>query len=422
MAKRKPTLKIDIRDMRLPGGRFTCSARTNSAPEFRRREAAVRSLIEAGAYDILARVKAKGRGKLHVGDAAAAVARGDLDSLRVARTSQLLLGATIDRLQQRKAATRARGTQQKVEGVARHLETCFGVVRKDRVIVRDVDMTAITTKECEAFLHGAKKGTPWAPRTQDVNHTYAKQVWQLAIDEEVEAAERENRRPRLRRNPWVKIDPATVIPTRVIFLRMEERDAMLAKLAGTPLRAFMAVAYHAGLRIGEAIHLRTDVDVDLDAGLLRVQSRAGEHHWTTKNKRNRDVNINRDLLPILRDHIASGFSSPRFFFRAPGKDRPLGHGTAWRWWTEAYGVAGIKHGRSEVDAVVYHTGRHTFASLLVQRGVSPLVVAELMGITYEEVIRTYGHLSPHNLSDAVRLLESTPLSDESSNAEKRKVR
>lgn len=409
--KRRESYRIDVRDQRIPGGRFSCSARTTSAPEFRKREAAVRSLIEAGALDVLARVTGKGSDKLHIADVAAAVAKGDIDGLRATQTPLPMLGAVCDRLRQRKVATRRKGTQHQVNITLDQLEAHFGVERdaKGR-IVRDVRMDLVTVEQCERWLHGPKNGAkPWAPRTQGVKHAYAKQVWTLGIAAEAEAAEHEKRRPRLRLNPWSEVEPAPIHATRVIFLTAAERDALLTKLAGTPLCAFLAVAYLGGLRLGEAVHLRTGVDVDLAAGLLRVQSRPGEHAWAPKTSRGqRDVPINDTLRAILARHIADGFAGERFFFRTPRHDKPLGAATAYGWWVDAYDAAGLKHGRADVDAVVYHTGRHSFCSLLVQQGVSPLIVAELVGDTFEEVVTTYGHLTPHNLREAVKLLEGVP--------------
>lgn len=426
MAKRKRTYRIDIRDHRIPSGRFTCSARTTSAPEFRRREAAVRSLIEAGAIDVLERIVQSGDDRLHIATVTDAVQQGRVDELRAARSAPLTLGRTVERLNRRKEATRRKGTQHQVKITLAQLEEHFGVERaKDGSIIRDVELASIASADCEAWLHGPKGSEPWAPATQGVKHTYAKQVWSLAIEAEAELAERENRKPRLRRNPWTSVEPAPIEQTRVIFLTAEERDALLAKITDTPLHAFMALAYHGGLRLGETVHLRTGIDVDLEAGLLRVQSRPGQWEWKPKNVKRgeRDVPINATLRRILQAHIDNGFAGQRFFFHAPRWDRPLGSATAYKWWISAYEAAGLKHGRADVDAVVYHTGRHSFASLLVQQGISPLIVAELIGDSYEEVIRTYGHLTPHNLREAVTLLESGPVSNESSivsNAEIRK--
>lgn len=406
--KLKKPLRIDVRDIRIPGGRFTCSARTTSAPEFRKREAAVRAIIDAGAYDVLKRLTATGADRLHISEATAAVQRGDIEGLRMASGGPLMLGATIDRLKQRKKATRSKGTQEQVDVACGQLEAHFGVLRNAKgVVSRDVEMMTIDSKACEDFIHGKRpNGAVWAPNTQGVRHSYAKEIWELAITEEAEAAERENRKPRLRRNPWKSIEPAPVHRTRMIYLTADERDAMLRKLEGTPLCAFMAIAYHAGLRLIESTMLRTDVDVDLSAGVLHIQARPGEWAWRTKNKRDRDVPINRTLRGILERHIEKGFAGQRFLFRTPRHDRPLSRATARDWWIDAYEVAGIKWGRSDADAVVHHTGRHTFASLMVQQGVSPLIVAELLGDHLNQVVEVYGHLAPHNLADAVKLLEA----------------
>lgn len=407
--RKRKTYRIDIRDQRLPGGRFACSARTTSAPEYRAREAAVRALIDRGEWELLSRITTPGETRLHIADVARAVAEGDLDTLRVAGDLSLTLGATADRLLRTKEATRSAGTLKQVQITIRQLEAHFGVKREkeSRRVLADVDLLPIGRAECEEFLHKLRAGgKPWAPKTQEVRRAYAQQVWELAIRDEEELAEKERRRPRIERNPWKSVEAAPVVPTRVIFLTAPERDALLGKLRGTPACALMAVAYHAGLRLAEACYLRTGIDVDLNAGVLRIQNRGGAHAWKTKSPNSvREVPVNRTLQTLLQEHIDLGFAGARYFFHPPRKDKPIALRTAYTWWTEAYDAAGIKWGRSDVDTVTYHTGRHTFASLLVQQGVSVLIVAELLGDTYEQVVKTYGHLTPHNLRDAVTLLE-----------------
>ena len=422
--RRKPAkpLRIDVRDLSIPAmggrapGRFAISARTTAKPEFRQRDAAIRQLIKAGEWGILERIITPGPERLHIATVQREVAAGNLDALRPKAPlgkgpAPLFVGATVDRMLRTKAATRSAGTERVVRIVCEQLEAELGVERDQRgKIVRDVVFTdpAITTERLEAWLHGPKRGgKPWMPRTQTVQRAYAKALWDLAIRQEAEAAEREDRKARLTRNPWRHIEPGQIVATRVIFLTAAERDALLDVLRGRSLCAFMAVAYHAGLRLGEALHLRTGIDVDMDAGLLRIQPRPGEHAWKPKtNRGTREVPVNASLRTLLQEHIEAGYAGARYFFRLAGRDRPLSGASARIWWTEAYEAAGIKHGRADVDAVVYHTGRHSFASLLVQQGISPLIVAELIGDKYEEVIATYGHLTPRNLVDAVKLLES----------------
>ena len=421
---RKPAkpLRIDVRDLSIPAmggrapGRVAISSRTTAKPEFRQRDAAVRQLIKAGEWGILERIITPGPERLHIATVQRELAAGNLDALRPKAPlgkgpAPLLIGATVDRMLRTKAAIRSEGTEKVARLTCAQLETALGVVR-DRYgrILRDVAFTdpAITTERLEAWLHGPKQGgKPWAPRTQVVRHAYAQQLWEVAIRQEADSAEREDRKARLTRNPWKHIEPGQITATRVIFLTAPERDSLLRTLAGRPLAAFMAVAYHAGLRLGEAVNLRTGIDVDLDAGLLRIQPRPGEYKWEPKTRRGtREVPINRTLRRLLEEHVAAGYAGARYFFRLPGLDRPLGDTSARRWWINAYEAAGIKWGRSDVDSVVHHTGRHTFCSLLVQQGISPLIVGKLAGDKYEQIIATYGHLTPTNLVDAVKLLES----------------
>ena len=56
------------------------------------------------------------------------------------------------------------------------------------------------------------------------------------------------------------------------------------------------------------------------------------------------------------------------------------------------------------EKIHFHTLRHSFASMLVQRGVSLYVVKELLG--HEDIATTqiYSHLQKQNLRDAVNLL------------------
>jgi site-specific recombinase XerD len=62
--------------------------------------------------------------------------------------------------------------------------------------------------------------------------------------------------------------------------------------------------------------------------------------------------------------------------------------------------------------VVWHTLRHTYASWLVQAGVSLYHVQKLMG--HEEIRQTerYSHLNLSTLQDAVKTFESTLKTDE----------
>ncbi len=56
------------------------------------------------------------------------------------------------------------------------------------------------------------------------------------------------------------------------------------------------------------------------------------------------------------------------------------------------------------DKIHFHTLRHSFASLLVQRGVSLYVLKELLGHEDLTTTQIYSHLQQQNLKGAVNLI------------------
>lgn len=56
------------------------------------------------------------------------------------------------------------------------------------------------------------------------------------------------------------------------------------------------------------------------------------------------------------------------------------------------------------DKIHFHTLRHSFASVLAQKGVSLYVIKELLGHEDLATTQIYSHLQQQNLRDAVNLL------------------
>lgn len=84
----------------------------------------------------------------------------------------------------------------------------------------------------------------------------------------------------------------------------------------------------------------------------------------------------------LRKELAVYKGQSPFFF---GGERPLAENTVSRRLDYYIKKAGVKR-------LVNHEMRHSYVSLLIHLGASYKLVAELIGDTADQVIRTYGHL------------------------------
>lgn len=397
MARRTRPYVIEIRDKRLRGGRLCISSRTTSKPEWRRREAAVRALLERGDLDVIERLRAR---EIHIVDVVRAVEDGDFERLRRPIHEPLTLGACVDRFLRTVEATRSAATLEQYEIVCRLLVERFGA---------DTPIERITADQIEGWLHEPKAttgGRPWSPARQHLVVAACGRLWQYVIDRERDTAEASGLAPRITRNPWRRVEAAGKRQARVAFLRPEEWRELLRVVEGTPKAAMLALGCLAGLRRQEVIHLRTGIDVDLDARVIRVQPRDGEYAWRPKTDRSiRDVPISDELYRILSEHVRLGFAGDRYVIRLPGKDQPLSLSAQLKWTRAAFEAAGIKYGRGG-DALTFHSLRHTFASWLAQADVQVQKIAMLLGDTVEMVTEVYAHLLPSDLSRAVQAIDA----------------
>lgn len=378
----------------LKDGRISISLRTKDKKEAVRRERALDLLVERGEWAVLARLR---EGTLHVLEIADAVKGDSLATIRSASLVNLSLGAMATRVTSTKEATRTKGTQRKYAHYTSAMLRQWG---PDRLI------TDISIDEIRAWLYEpkGKKKKAWAPNTQLSAIMVGGYLWRQAIEVESEAMERSGAKPRITRDPWAKIEVSERAQPRRAFLEPKEWLAVLNSAGGKPQAALLGVLCLAGLRMREALNLRTGIDVDLAAGLIRVQARDGEYAWTTKNDNSqRDVPIAASLTPLLVEHVEAGYAGARYFFHAPRWDRPMAYQSGLLIVKAAIERAGLKYGRD--GELTAHSFRHTFASWLVREGWSSSLVAALLGNTAEEVDKTYAHLRPKDLKKVVGTLD-----------------
>jgi len=182
---------------------------------------------------------------------------------------------------------------------------------------------------------------------------------------------------------------------KVEFLPEEDVKRLLDLTTGSQLHDIFATLFFTGLRRGELVHLWWE-DIDFEQGMIHVRIKewvdenGKERMWSPKGRRERAVPMHPKLREILQRQPRRG----KYVFSTSG-GRSV-HSSLHRMVSQFQKRAGWR--------VTCHLLRHTFASHLVQKGVSLYVVGELLGHSGPEITKIYAHLVPKQLGNVVGLL------------------
>lgn len=180
------------------------------------------------------------------------------------------------------------------------------------------------------------------------------------------------------------------------FLTHEEADNLLNALRGKSLDChdMALLSIHCGLRAGEIFSL-TWPDVNLERGTLFLRD--------TKSGRNRHAYMTAAVREMLLARRKSGGSEKVFRAMTGGQvDRVS------KTFARVVEALGLNDGIDDPrHRIVFHSLRHTYASWLVESGVSLFTVQKLLG--HENISQTdrYSHLSQGTLQGAVWTLENS---------------
>lgn len=186
-------------------------------------------------------------------------------------------------------------------------------------------------------------------------------------------------------NPFAGIEKLKIEPKPLRWLSRSEIDAVLdiAEMDGRDAHLYFALGIFAGLRKGEIVAARWDW-IDFDNQILTVQ--AG-HGWRPKTTHgNRSIPIHPQLMAVLQAYK----SSEGYIFRADTRCKGI-----YRTYCDVMHERVIK--AAGINGVTPHTLRHTFASQLVQRGISLYEVATLLGHSDIKTTMIYAHLAPEKI-------------------------
>jgi len=158
----------------------------------------------------------------------------------------------------------------------------------------------------------------------------------------------------------------------------------------------MLLLARTGVRIGEAVALRWN-DIDFDKRTIWIERTYTKGRLgTPKNGKSRSVDMSRQLKETLLRLKACRTTIPM----DEGSDWVFTNGNdsliitdAWRWrvFDKAVKKAGIKR-------ITPHDLRHTYATLRLSKGDSLAAVANQLGDTQIEILRTYSHYIPDTQS------------------------
>ena len=249
----------------------------------------------------------------------------------------------------------------------------------ERFLVADPAIHTITPADCERFLaEKTAAASAWSARKYHIAlramFERAK-VWGNVLE-----------------NPWTRVKrpkPAEVLPA---FFTREEFKRVQEAIPDRDFRELVTVAVFTGLRLGELIAMSWDW-LDTARRTITVKNTDG---FKTKSKRSRVVPLCDDAMTALLSRRER--ASSELVFDTKGKAFTEDRASyLFRKALRASKIQGKLH---------FHSLRHTFASWLVQGGVSLFQVAKLLGHSSTAVTEIYAHLVPSEMHSAVTILST----------------
>ena len=191
-----------------------------------------------------------------------------------------------------------------------------------------------------------------------------------------------------------RIKHLSVIPPKFDYLSEEECKLLLKHATGV-ISDMILFAWHTGFRFGEIIAL-TWKDIDFDRGIITLSKAIARGHLgTTKSNKTRHAYITADVREMLtrrREKIKNMLVFPNT------KGGYMIQARCVEWLHELCDTSGLRK-------IGWHTFRHTFASHLVEKGISLRTVQELLGHSDPQTTMRYAHLGPMILKEAVKIFD-----------------
>ena len=179
------------------------------------------------------------------------------------------------------------------------------------------------------------------------------------------------------------------------FLSSEEIEGLLRQCQRSThpyLYLFVKLLLLTGARKGEALHMRW-CDIDFDKRIWTVPR--------SKNGRSRRIVLNDGAVETV---LAAGAVAERFGLVVGGEAFVFQNPRTQRAYQSFYAAYHAARSAAGLTDVRIHDLRHTFASLLVNRGVSLYEVQTLLGHSSIQMTQRYAHLAPDLLHSRAEIV------------------
>lgn len=241
--------------------------------------------------------------------------------------------------------------------------------------VGDVPMQKIGVREVEGFL---------TKRKADGVSAYTLRFYYIALASALETARRWNL---ISTNPFRSVEKPPVPQLQPAHFTKEEFRVLLNCIQDNDFKELCVCGVFTGLRLSELTALQW-TDIDLALRLIHVRN---SDTFTTKSKKNRVVPMNEQLWALLAGRKEQ--ASCELVFHNSG--RRLTKDEVSKTFKK------VVKGAKVNDKLHFHSLRHTFATWLVQDGVSLYEVQKLLGHSNISVTEIYSHLQPQQLHSTV---------------------
>ena len=191
-------------------------------------------------------------------------------------------------------------------------------------------------------------------------------------------------------NPWKGIKLPKIPSNHPVFISTAELGTILSKIKELDIRDIIIVAYYTGMRLSEVLNLQWN-SIDIKNSNLTVSS---NEHFVVKNKKDRIIPIHPIVGNLLKPRLTK--KTGEYIFSKSGI-----------LYRQEYISKKFKKAVRDAELpekIHFHTLRHSFASNLVQNGISLYVVKELLGHSSISTTQIYSHLKNDNLVNAIATL------------------